>query len=32
LASAFAAEGRDVEVDAYEPRMHVVPNQVATKD
>ena len=25
-------EGRDVEVEAYVPKMNVVPNQVATKD
>lgn len=24
--------GRDVEVAAYEPKMNVTPNQVATKD
>lgn len=32
LRSTVAAEGRDVEVGAYEPKMNVVPNQVATKD
>ncbi|MHB8467451.1 MAG: hypothetical protein ACYDH6_10345 [Acidimicrobiales bacterium] len=32
LVAAFTREGRDVEATAYEPKMHVVPNQVATKD
>ena len=32
LASAADREGRAVEVGAYEPKMNVVPNQVATKD
>ena len=25
-------EAREVEVEAYEPKMNVVPNQIATKD
>ena len=29
---ATGGEARDVEVAAYEPKMNVVPNQVATKD
>jgi len=28
----MVAEAREVEVGAFEPAMHVVPNQVATKD
>jgi hypothetical protein len=32
LGSTMVAEARDVEVGAFEPVMHVVPNQVATKD
>ena len=32
LAAAASREGRDVEIGAYEPKMNVVPNQVATKD
>ena len=32
LVAAFAGGARDVEVVAYEPKMNVVPNQVATKD
>jgi Zn finger protein HypA/HybF involved in hydrogenase expression len=32
LVAAAVTEGRDVEIDAYEPKMNVVPNQVATKD
>ncbi len=28
----FQGAARDVEVAAYEPKMNVVPNQVATKD
>ena len=28
----FAGEAREVEVAAYEPKMNVTPNQVATKD
>lgn len=29
---ATGSEARQVEVAAYEPKMNVVPNQVATKD
>jgi hypothetical protein len=33
LRARFAGEARDdVEVDAYEPKMNVTPNAVATKD
>jgi ribosomal protein L37E len=32
LAAAMAREARTVEVGAFEPAMHVVPNQVATKE
>jgi hypothetical protein len=32
LAAAMAGEARTVEVGAFEPAMHVVPNQVATKE
>lgn len=32
LRSAFVGEARDVAVAAYEPKMNVTPNQVATKD
>jgi hypothetical protein len=32
LAATIAGEPRTVEVGAFEPTMHVVPNQVATKD
>jgi hypothetical protein len=32
LRLTFAGEGRDVEVSAYEPKMNVTPNAVATKD
>lgn len=32
MAQASSREGREVEVGAYEPKMNVVPNQVATKD
>jgi hypothetical protein len=32
LRAALAGEARDVEVAAYEPKMNVVPNQVASKD
>jgi hypothetical protein len=28
----YAGEARVVEVTRFEPKMHVVPNQVATKD
>ena len=29
---ALGGEARDVDVAAYEPKMNVVPNQIATKD
>jgi hypothetical protein len=32
LISSMAREAKDVEAAAYEPKMNVVPNQVATKD
>lgn len=32
LRAANAGEARDVVVDAYEPKMNVTPNAVATKD
>jgi len=32
LATTMAGEARSVEVAAFEPTMHIVPNQVATKD
>ena len=32
LRSTLGGEARDVEVAAYEPKMNVTPNQVATKD
>lgn len=32
LRASFAGESRAVEAVAYEPKMNVVPNQVATKD
>jgi hypothetical protein len=32
LASTMVGEARAVEVGAFEPVMHVVPNQVATRD
>jgi hypothetical protein len=32
LRATLRAEARDVEVAAYEPKMNVVPNQVATKE
>jgi hypothetical protein len=32
LAATMAGEARAVEVGAFEPAMHVVPNQVATKE
>ena len=32
LAATMAGEARTVEVGAFEPVMHVVPNQVATKE
>ena len=32
LRSTLGGAAREVEVAAYEPKMNVVPNQVATKD
>ena len=32
LRATMAGEKREVEAAAYEPKMNVVPNQVATKD
>jgi len=32
LRAAHSGEARDVEVAAYEPKMNVTPNAVATKD
>ena len=32
LRNTLGGEARDVEVAAYEPKMNVVPNQIATKD
>jgi hypothetical protein len=32
LHERFAAEGRTIEVAAYEPKMNVTPNAVALKD
>ncbi len=32
LADTLVGEARAVEVGAFEPAMHVVPNQVATKE
>lgn len=32
LRSTLGGDAKDVEVAAYEPKMNVVPNQVATKD
>ena len=32
LRSSLGGEARDVEVADYEPKMNVVPNQIATKD
>ena len=32
LRATLGGEARDVEVAAYEPKMNVVPNQIATKD
>jgi hypothetical protein len=32
LRASQGGAARDVEVGAYEPKMNVVPNQVATKD
>ena len=32
LGATMGGQQRDVEVEAYEPKMNVTPNQVATKD
>ncbi len=32
LVANLSREGREVEVGAFEPKMNVVPNQVATKE
>lgn len=32
LRSKLGSEARDVEAVAYEPKMNVVPNQIATKE
>lgn len=32
LRAAVAGEARQVEVAAFEPKLHVVPNQVASKE
>lgn len=32
LVEAYAGEAREVEAVAYEPKINVVPNQVATRD
>ena len=32
LAATLQRDGREVGATAYEPKMNVVPNQVATKD
>jgi len=32
LARTMAGEARAIEVGAFEPALHVVPNQVATKE
>ena len=32
LRARLRGEAREIEVAAYEPKMNVVPNQVATKD
>lgn len=32
LRATLAGEAREVEMAAYEPKMNVTPNQVATKD
>lgn len=32
LRATMRSEQREVEVAAFEPKMHVVPNQVATKE
>ena len=32
LRARLGGEAREIEIEAYEPKMNVVPNQVATKD
>ena len=32
LRAAYASDGRDIVAAAYEPKMNVTPNAVATKD
>jgi hypothetical protein len=32
LVARFASDGREIEVEKYEPTMHVTPNAVALKD
>ncbi|HET6811334.1 MAG TPA: hypothetical protein VFH50_10020 [Acidimicrobiales bacterium] len=32
LRARFQSEGREIEVAQYEPKMNVVPNQVAQKE
>ena len=32
LRAALGGEARDVEIDAYEPKVNVTPNAVALKD
>jgi len=32
LVASLGGDAREVETAAYEPKMNVVPNQVATKD
>lgn len=32
LRARFSGEGREIEVAAYEPKMNVVPNQVAFRE
>jgi hypothetical protein len=32
LRAAYAGEAHEVETTRFEPKMHVVPNQIATKD
>ena len=32
LRARFQSEGREIEVAPYEPKMNVVPNQVAQKE
>ncbi|MGH9059810.1 MAG: hypothetical protein ACRDZY_09890 [Acidimicrobiales bacterium] len=32
LVSAFTGEGRQIETERFEPKMHVTPNHVASKE